>query len=278
MFSIAHPEYRPLTIFLIWALILFKILVARFFLTHYIVPETAIHHGKKTLRSLLQLIVVTIVAILPLQLQRHNHLPAISIVLDDSLSMSSSDASPNRLQTAQTLISNIVNAIKPKECYSLQAKVDPSCPQDSILQKSGSSITDLVLLAYNQHPQHILLVLSDGGANNGISINQLQQYNTGTIVWVDIQANPAQLLISWNSIQTQKLYNALSIGNYFQLENTDPDSINELSETLKKLLLQQSWSRSISINYILIGILLWMGAQFSFLHFMQTTQRNRKIS
>ncbi|MFA7284196.1 MAG: hypothetical protein WC004_00030 [Candidatus Absconditabacterales bacterium] len=218
--------------------------------------------------------IIFAISITPLGLVLQTHRPSFVIVLDDSLSMQSTDVNPTRLNAALRLLHNIHSIGSFGYCYSLVSQATLPCDNYIALQKSGTSITDLVLLAATDHPKQRILVVSDNGANNGIAVSQLdqelQKLTKKRLMRTDIQPNATQLVISGIQIDTAPgETNPVTIGEYFQITSTDNDTIDILAKQQKQILLQQAHSHNLPINYAIWLFVLVLGALMSMQHFME---------
>lgn len=274
MLFITQPQYWPIALCIAIWLIIWKRCIDRYFLSPYQVPAHYINSAKRLVWKGMWRGIIFAISITPLWVVLQTQRPNFVVVLDDSLSMQSTDTNPTRLDAALYLLRSIHNIGSFEYCYSLLSQAKLPCDTYVTLQKSGTSITDLVLLAVANHPKQTTLVVSDNGANNGIAMPQLnqelQKNKKNHLMRTDIQPSTIQLIISWIQINTvPNENNTMDARTYFQTTATDNNTMSAIADQQKKLLLQQAYSYSLPINYAIWLFVLILGALMSMQHFME---------
>lgn len=274
MLFVTQPHYRPIALCIGILLIIWKRCIDRYFLLPYQVPVHSIHSAKEIARKSMRGVIIFAVSVTPLQLVLQIDRPNLIVVLDDSLSMQSTDTDPTRLKAWLRLAHGIHSIGSFEHCYSLVSQIQLPCNKYTTLQKSGTSITDLVLLAVFDYPQKTILVISDNGANNGIKTSQLnqelQKIAKKDLMRTDIQPNTQELVISWAKLNTlPSEVNIITKSKYFRAASTDNSTIDKLANQQKNILLQQENSRNLPLNYVILLCALILAALMSMQHFME---------
>ena len=113
--------------------------------------------------------------------------------------MQSEDQNPTRIILAKQIIDSL-KSLRPS-CISLinEAHIG-GCKTLISMQSSGSSVSDALLLSLHQdknNSKSMRLVLTDGGINTGIALNQvISTENQQNIVRVDIFPSTGNIIIN----------------------------------------------------------------------------------
>lgn len=277
MLYIANPKLWFLSCLIVIFFIIWKYIVSKYFLDKYKYPNSYIIFAKKHIWITLQYICILWIASLPLDISYQVQYPAVDIILDNSVSMSSEDLKLNwtsdvahtqhaqtRIDLAKNFIESLyANDIEINNCTLIQSDVIDVCKKIDILSSSWSSVTDALLLSL-QKPWKFKVVLSDWWLNEGIELDQIiNNSNNNSIYRIDFYPRTWNIIISWQivaDIQTLELIDSLK--NHFITNNSSEEQL--AFDAIKNAALSQHFN--IHLNYIFVFLLLIFWSFFSYQH------------
>lgn len=267
MVVISHAEYRVISVLLCTVLFVLFFAVKKLQFP-YVVPNHYIIRYKYIIWSFLKFLGVLFLVILPLDIKLLSSPHTVTIILDNSLSMRSEDQAPTRLGWAEHIIKELDAIANINNCITLQSQKIDGCNNISVLPSSWSTISDALLLAMEQNKwsnsQSILLVLTDWGMNEGITLDQfINSWNQSSIIWVDILPHTWNIIIYWSVVGQNSF---IPVQGYFHnyITTSPNDSPESLTQAIKNaVLIQQSY---ISLNGFFIIFIIWIGVFFVWSH------------
>ncbi|HMY80774.1 MAG TPA: hypothetical protein PK048_02920 [Candidatus Absconditabacterales bacterium] len=246
--------------------------IKRWFNTTYykwIIPKRFINRSKAYLYHGIQLIMIGSFSLLPIELSYQYQGANINIILDTSPSMEEQDIHPTRLTIAEGIITqlNQKSGIHTNHCISQKSNnvLNQECIIIHTLPLSGSALGDMLLILSDIiNHDSLIVVLSDGGINQGITLEQsiLSGYNSKHIAWIDIfplhQSSTA-------TISGQRgYYDTIDSSSHHEY-----DLINRIHKQTKTIALRP-WI----IGIFLISGIVWLFMNFSSGAFLGPNQKS----
>lgn len=253
MVFIGNPSAIIFSLLLLIGIIIGKLIISHFLMPQSQIPAHLINIPKRRIWKVINYILIISISLLPLHLQILSEKPLVDIILDNSLSMQSEDQSPTRLSIAQEIITKLSTFATIDTCLTMkQENTIHACKNLISLESSGSSLSDALLLSLASESQKSTtkIILTDGGINTGIVLDQvITPENENQIIWIDIFASSGNVIINWEIVGQQKELQKLPVlSNYISLQ--EYTNLNETIENIKKAVIKQH--SAIDINQILI--------------------------
>ncbi len=225
------------------------------------VPDGLINKKKRWLRKIINYILITCIALLPLQIQVLDQKPQVDIIIDNSVSMQSEDQSPTRLVIAEEMVSQINNFSNILTCFSMRQGIAPSvCKNNISLESSWSSLSDALLLSLNsqQGKLNTKIVLTDGGINTWIELSQvINNSNENQIIRIDILASTGNVIINWVTVGQQIQLQKLPKMTHYMLVS-DYSQIPKIIKDVKKAVIAQHWSIDLNKIFLTFALILFL--------------------
>lgn len=271
MLYFSHRDNRPISAIIALVFLIIYYFKKKWSKTGFQFPKSYLIKHTYYLWFTAQLSVVLSLVLLPLGLSYISSNPSIQVIFDNSLSMSSQDITPTRLERAR----KIVQKLSAQVCIALQQEVLDGCATITSLQWSWTNITDAILLAAQKSSDR-RVVLTDGGANYGIAFDQLMKDDVlrNSLIWVDVVPSTGNIIISWVVVANQVLWFTKEqlddLPHYLSVAPSD--AVGDVVDRIKDIIQAQTpWYSSIS--FILVGVVVLGLGFLTIAHFITLVKR-----